>query len=303
MQADADTVILDRVFANLDVGSGVTVFEFSDEWWKAGDPWNQDPGGAAPNSSGVPYDGAANEEYWGIVDVLRTEKLSYDAVAAAYHAPLCLVSAHAGPDRYLPIGTTSTALDGSASSHTGPLAFEWSQTSGPTTATFSSSSAQQPVVDNLAAGNYTFNLTVTGSCGTSTDDVAVFVSDAANASPIAHAGPDQILAAGTTLAILDGSGSHDPDGGPAPLSYTWTQVAGPALAVSGTWEVSPLVAGMVDGESYIFELVVFDGLLASDPTSVRLSFDRVFADGFESGDLTAWSGARLADDPVKGGSS
>ena len=70
-----------------------------------------DPGGAAPYSSGVPYDGAPNEEYWGIVDVFRTEKLAYGIVNAAYTGTVCLVSAHAGPDQFLPVGSTWTTLD------------------------------------------------------------------------------------------------------------------------------------------------------------------------------------------------
>ena len=45
------------------------MFSFTDGWWKAGNNNKQDTGGQAPNSSGVPYDGAPNEEYWGMVDI------------------------------------------------------------------------------------------------------------------------------------------------------------------------------------------------------------------------------------------
>jgi hypothetical protein len=31
-------------------------------------------------SSGVPYDGTANEEFWGIVDIDRNKKLTFDVV-------------------------------------------------------------------------------------------------------------------------------------------------------------------------------------------------------------------------------
>jgi hypothetical protein len=83
-QATAVENILKDVFENQDVCSGVTVFEFSDEWWKAGNPDVQDPGGWAPNSFGVPYDGAPNEEYWGIVNVDRTKKKAFDVVKSNY---------------------------------------------------------------------------------------------------------------------------------------------------------------------------------------------------------------------------
>ena len=40
----------------------------------------QDIGGWAPNSSGVPYDGAPNEEYWGIVDIDRNKKETFEVI-------------------------------------------------------------------------------------------------------------------------------------------------------------------------------------------------------------------------------
>lgn len=87
-QADATKEILEDVFRNLEICSGVTLFSFADGWWKAGNPDVHDPGGTAPNSGGVPYDGAANEEYWGIVEVDRTPKLAFTVVKEQYRAPL-----------------------------------------------------------------------------------------------------------------------------------------------------------------------------------------------------------------------
>ena len=51
-----------------------------------------------------------------------------------------------------------------------------------------------------------------------------------NSAPVADAGPDQIgIAAGTVT--LNGSGSYDPDGDP--LTYLWTQIAGPNVPITG----------------------------------------------------------------------
>jgi len=83
-QADATKEILDDVFSNQRICSGVTLFSFLDGWWKAGNPDIQDPGGSAPNSGGVPYDGAPNEEYWGIVDIDRNPKEAYEVVKKKY---------------------------------------------------------------------------------------------------------------------------------------------------------------------------------------------------------------------------
>ncbi len=83
-QAAANAKILESVFNHTEVCSGVTLFAFSDEWWKAGNNDIQDIGGWAPNSTGVPYDGSPNEEYWGILDIDRNKKETYDIVKTKY---------------------------------------------------------------------------------------------------------------------------------------------------------------------------------------------------------------------------
>lgn len=84
-QADANRNILNSIFNHKDICSGVTLFAFSDEWWKAGNNDQLDQGGWAPNSSGVPYDGSPNEEYWGIVDVNRNKKETFPVVKEIYN--------------------------------------------------------------------------------------------------------------------------------------------------------------------------------------------------------------------------
>jgi hypothetical protein len=84
-QADANSKILNSVFNNSKICSGVTLFSFTDGWWKAGNNDTQDPGGWAPNSSGVPYDGSPNEEYWGIVDIERNKKQTFVVVKTKFN--------------------------------------------------------------------------------------------------------------------------------------------------------------------------------------------------------------------------
>ena len=83
-QADANKNILNSVFNSSDICSGVAMFSFTDGWWKAGNNNSQDPGGWAPNSSGVPYDGSPNEEYWGIVDIERNKKMTFEVIKNKY---------------------------------------------------------------------------------------------------------------------------------------------------------------------------------------------------------------------------
>ena len=83
-QADATKNILKSIFDNDKICVGVTLFSFNDELWKAGNNNQYDAGGWAPNSSGVPYDGTPNEEYWGIVDVDRNKKETFFVVKEKY---------------------------------------------------------------------------------------------------------------------------------------------------------------------------------------------------------------------------
>ena len=83
-QADANEIILNEVLSNYDKNIGSFVFQFTDGLWKAGNPSKQDTGGSAPNSDGTPYDGSANEEYWGIVDINRNKKITFDVIKNAY---------------------------------------------------------------------------------------------------------------------------------------------------------------------------------------------------------------------------
>lgn len=85
-QADATKNILDDVFNSSEICAGVTLFEFTDEWWKAGNNNTHDAGGWAPNSGGVPYDGAPNEEYWGILDIDRNNTMAYEVLKSKYNS-------------------------------------------------------------------------------------------------------------------------------------------------------------------------------------------------------------------------
>ena len=83
-QADATQALLAPLFSDSVRCAGMTVFSFTDGWWKAGQPDQQDVGGWAPASSGVPYDGAPNEEYWGLVDIHRQPKDAYAVVQSFF---------------------------------------------------------------------------------------------------------------------------------------------------------------------------------------------------------------------------
>ena len=83
-QAAATQALLAPLFSDSIPSAGVAVFSFTDGWWKAGAPDRQDEGGWAPASTGVPYDGAPNEEYWGLVDIHRTPKEAFAVVQSLF---------------------------------------------------------------------------------------------------------------------------------------------------------------------------------------------------------------------------
>jgi hypothetical protein len=88
-----------------------------------------------------------------------------------------------------------------------------------------------------------------------------------NSVPVADAGPDQIGVPAGTIR-LDGSGSYDPDGDP--LTYEWTQVAGPPVSLSGkNSAVATFTAA--EGQAYRFRLTVKDPQGASASASVSVT--------------------------------
>lgn len=66
VQEIVDSLNWTQIRSAADVCVGATVFEFTDEWWKAGDPSAHDAGGYATTEH---PDGYSNEEWWGLIAV------------------------------------------------------------------------------------------------------------------------------------------------------------------------------------------------------------------------------------------
>ncbi len=95
---------------------------------------------------------------------------------------------------------------------------------------------------------------------------------AGNTAPIANAGPAATVNPDVTVT-LDGSRSHDPDGGP--ITYQWQQVSGPAVTLTGDTTAQPTFSteGLND-VPLAFRLVVSDGVLVSQPDVVTITVRR-----------------------------
>ncbi|WP_026812697.1 PKD domain-containing protein [Arenibacter certesii] len=165
--------------------------------------------------------------------------------------------ANAGANKTITLPTNSTTFTGTGTDPDGGAisTYQWSQVSGPNTASLSGANTPDLTVGGLVAGNYVFRLTVTDDQNeTGTDDVSLVVQPAGGAAPIANAGADKTITLPTNSTTFIGTGS-DPDGGT--VSYFWTKISGPTAVLSGTATASLTAGSLVEG-SYVFRLTVTD---------------------------------------------
>ena len=91
-----------------------------------------------------------------------------------------------------------------------------------------------------------------------------------NNPPVANAGADQTISVGDTIT-LDGSGSHDVDGNPLSIAWSFVSIpAGSSAKLSNPTAVDPTFVADLPG-TYVAKLIVNDSLAASDPDTVTIS--------------------------------
>ena len=190
--------------------------------------------------------------------------------AAANKAPI----ANAGSSITLTLPNNSTTLDGSKSSDPdGTIStYSWTKLSGPNDPTATGANSASLSLSGLAAGQYTYQLSVTDNSGASSSaQVKITVADAPNVLPIAIAGANQTITAPASTVNLDGSASSDPDGSIS--AYSWIKVSGPgSVTISNGNTATPSVVGLQTG-TYVFELTVTDnrGATAKDQVTITVN--------------------------------
>ena len=175
--------------------------------------------------------------------------------------------ASAGPDQHVAELQLIT-LDGSGSFVYDPctvLTYQWEQIAGENV-NLSDPNAVQPTFMPVSYGEYQFQLIVSENSYTSSPDKVIIV--VGNEPPVADAGSN-LLFESPGRARLDGTRSYDPD--PIDnLTYSWTQLGGPEVILKNANTATPYFDCTEDG-IYVFELIVSDGIVNSEPSIVQLA--------------------------------
>ncbi|MDH5613291.1 MAG: PKD domain-containing protein [Gammaproteobacteria bacterium] len=185
---------------------------------------------------------------------------------------------------------TNVNLIGAGNDSDGTItAYQWAQMSGTavtlSNSTNSTTSFATPVVKNTE--QLTFRLTVTDNeSGSHSDDVLVTVNPV-NALPVAQiVNPAPV--AENTFAALDGSTSNDTDG--MIVSYSWTQIAGPTVALTTSTRASTSFTTPTVYQDTVlsFRLDIADNEGGSASATTQLTVYDVNTDDDVDGMLDAW---------------
>ena len=181
--------------------------------------------------------------------------------------PPSMPVADAGTDQHVAEPQLIT-LDGSGSFIYDPcsvLEYEWDQLVGPAVE-LTDPTSMHPTFMPEVEGEYRFELVVIGEDDFSEpDEVLILVG---NQPPIAEVGPNKISPVSGRV-VLDGSGSYDPDRIDE-LSYKWTQLEGPEVVLRNADTATPYFICDQEG-TYVFELVVTDGFVDSEPRLIEVA--------------------------------
>lgn len=184
------------------------------------------------------------------------------------------------PDEQVPeavVSAPSTAvvgapitLDAGASSDRDGQALQltWSQLGG---APLALADVRSPTLSVTVAvpGTYVFAVRADdGQTRSPEARVSVVVAAEVDLPPVASAGKDLLVAAGTTVTV-DGSSSSDPE--LAALSYHWRQVYGPPLELGDATAARLTLSPSPAGTTWRLRLTVSDGASPSEPDEVNMS--------------------------------
>ncbi len=243
--------------------------------------WSQDAG---PNTATIASGNTIEPTFSGLVEGLYEFRLTATDNDGASNFGTVSVRVNpadnqapvvgAGDFKQITLPTNSVIIDdATAFDNDGTIAsLQWTQDSGPNTATIGNATTIEPTISGLVAGLYEFRLTATDNDGASNfGTVSVRVNPADNQAPVVGAGDFKQITLPTNSVIIDDATAFDNDGTIASLQ--WTQDSGPNTATIGNaTTIEPTISGLVAG-LYEFRLTATDNDGASNfgTVSVRVN--------------------------------
>jgi hypothetical protein len=163
----------------------------------------------------------------------------------------------------------TVTLEGSASSDADgdSLTYAWSQASGPAVTLTNPSNVNPTFTAPSTTSTLVFSLVVNDGHGNSSAPASVTIT-VQDRAPTAMAGSNTSVIPGTAYT-LDGSGSSDPDGDT--ITYAWTQTAGTPVTLDTSVVGKATFTGPTQPGVLQFSLVVNDGELSSQPSTVMIT--------------------------------
>ncbi|TQF69807.1 glycosyl hydrolase family 18 protein [Pseudoalteromonas luteoviolacea] len=201
------------------------------------------------------------------------ESLGHPLVDGANRAPVV----NAGVDQSVLSGSVIQLTATAADADNDAMVYQWQQVSGPavnlgvTTALTAEFVAPDVVGEATVVLRFSAN---DGKGGNTSDEVNIIVRDSkVNTPPVVNAGTDQQVESGTPIVTLDGSATVDSDGDV--LTYSWTQLSGPTVALSSINSAKSSFAAptVTQVEQLVFRLTVSDNSVDtySDTVTVTVS--------------------------------
>ncbi|MBL7939927.1 MAG: gliding motility-associated C-terminal domain-containing protein [Flavobacteriales bacterium] len=215
---------------------------------------------ANPTASSTVVSGLAvgeNVFRWQVNNGACTNPITSDLISIFVFDQAAAV-ANAGPDQEICTPVASVTMVGNAT--VGSAVGTWTRIQG--TGTITAANNPNTTITALGVGANIFAWTINnGPCGTTTDQVTIYVFDGTN--PIANAGPDQEICTPQSIATLAGSNVIFPATG------TWSLVSGTGTITDPNSPNSG-VTGLGIGEN-IFQWTVSNGPCADPLTTSQVS--------------------------------
>jgi hypothetical protein len=192
-------------------------------------------------------------------------------------------TANAGADQVVDEGSV-VSLNGGTSTDTDgdPLTYSWTAADGITLSSAKSATPTFTAPEVNKDTQYTFSLVVSDGTATSTADQVIITVKQVNKVPVANAGLPQTVVEGTVVT-LDGSKSTDAD--KDILSYKWIAPSG--VTLTGTTSVNPtfVAPATTATATYTFELIVNDGHVDSQTSTVTITVTHNWTSSPELSDI------------------